>query len=96
MGFKIVLASVILIIFFQGCVVPPCTQDNAFRFDKWGRPLKKHKKKDPPSMLIKRCPIENCKTRKIHCHGNEKYRGQSWWKKQNPDQGESQKIYMNN
>ncbi|MFN0049412.1 MAG: hypothetical protein ACKVOU_09835 [Cytophagales bacterium] len=90
------LVSITLIFICESCIIPPCTQDNAFQFDKWGRPKKVHKRKDPMPILIKRCTVDGCKTRKTHCHGNGKYRGSAWWQMQNPDTGEGQKIYMNN
>jgi hypothetical protein len=77
-----------LCIFFQSCIVPKCKDDMAFLFDRRGRPIQGKAKKDPLPIFMKRCPIENCKTRKIHCHGNGKYRGTPWWKFQNPQPGQ--------
>ncbi|MDX2190072.1 MAG: hypothetical protein SFY32_09425 [Bacteroidota bacterium] len=60
----------------SSCLEVPCKQDNAYNFDRRGRPIKlKQKKSDPPYILMKRCPKSQCQTRKIHCHGNIKYRG---------------------
>lgn len=89
-------APYVALLFFiavNACVAPPCKQDNAYNFDRWGRPIKAHKKKDPPHFLMKRCPKKSCKTRKIHCHGNLKYRGSPWWKNQNPAIGEDIQPY---
>ena len=60
-----------------------------YQYDRRGRPIKGKAKKDPPAFLMKRCPIDNCKTQKIHCHGNGKYRGSPWWKAQNPAPGQN-------
>ncbi|WP_347159190.1 hypothetical protein [Pontibacter chitinilyticus] len=36
-----------------------------------------------------RCPIASCQVRMVHRHGGEQeYRGQPFWKKQNPKMGE--------
>jgi hypothetical protein len=35
------------------------------------------------------CPIPSCHSRKIHMHNGHTYRGQPWYKKQNPHIGES-------
>ena len=35
------------------------------------------------------CPIPSCHTRKIHTHNKATYRGQPWFKKQNPRVGEN-------
>ncbi|TAG55072.1 MAG: hypothetical protein EAZ27_07725 [Cytophagales bacterium] len=88
-----------LVIFFifqitiNSCITPKCKDDMAFNFnfDRQGRPIKNKKKgtkKNPPAILMKRCNKDQCKTLKIHCHGNLKYRGMPWWKKQNPQTGE--------
>ena len=39
------------------------------------------------------CPIESCHTRKVHMHSGVKYRGQPWFKKQNPAIGEKINTY---
>ncbi len=39
------------------------------------------------------CPIESCHVRKVHLHSGVKYRGQPWYKKQNPAIGEKIKTY---
>lgn len=39
------------------------------------------------------CPIVSCHVRKVHMHGDVKYRGQPLWKKQNPAVGEKIKTY---
>ncbi|MBD2768400.1 hypothetical protein IC235_10895 [Hymenobacter sp. BT664] len=39
------------------------------------------------------CPMESCHVRKVHLHSGVKYRGQPWFKKQNPEIGEKIKIY---
>ncbi|WP_046242536.1 hypothetical protein [Hymenobacter terrenus] len=39
------------------------------------------------------CPIESCHVRKVHLHSGVKYRGQPWFKKQNPAIGEKIKTY---
>lgn len=77
-------------VFFSQCITPKCRDDMAFNFDKRGRPIKGGlgKKKNPPAILMTRCSKHGCKTIKIHCHGNYKYRGSPWWKKQNPQTGE--------
>lgn len=41
----------------------------------------------------KTCPIVSCHTRKVHFHDGVKYRGQPWFKKQNPAIGEKIKTY---
>jgi hypothetical protein len=84
----------ILVCTINACIKPPCTQDNAYQFDYRGRPIKKHKRKDPPAFLIARCKKRQCETRKIHCHGNVKYRGTPFWKNPNPATGQDIKIYM--
>jgi hypothetical protein len=87
----------LIVIQLMSCITPPCTQDNAFNFDKRGRPIRaKNKNSDPPAILMKRCPKKNCFTRKIHCHDNAKYRGTNWWKNQNPSQGEGIKLLKDN
>ncbi|MDX5347924.1 MAG: hypothetical protein LPK19_11815 [Hymenobacteraceae bacterium] len=35
-----------------------------------------------------KCPIESCHVRMVHAHGRGEYRGQPFWKKQNPKIGE--------
>jgi hypothetical protein len=38
---------------------------------------------------IKRCPIKNCKTKMIHLHGGQEYRGRHWiYANQNPKIGQ--------
>ncbi|MBT9392308.1 hypothetical protein KLP40_03960 [Hymenobacter sp. NST-14] len=39
------------------------------------------------------CPIESCHTRKVHFHNGSKFRGQPWFKKQNPAIGEKIKTH---
>lgn len=39
------------------------------------------------------CPMQSCHTRKVHLHGGTKYRGQPWFKKQNPAIGEKIKVH---
>ena len=39
------------------------------------------------------CPIESCHVRKVHMHSGQKYRGQPFFKKQNPAIGEKIKTY---
>ena len=39
------------------------------------------------------CPMESCHTRKVHLHNGTKYRGQPWFKKQNPAIGEKIKVH---
>ncbi|RIY13791.1 hypothetical protein D0T11_01545 [Hymenobacter rubripertinctus] len=39
------------------------------------------------------CPIEACHTRKVHTHNGTKFRGQPWFKKQNPAIGEKIKTH---
>ena len=39
------------------------------------------------------CPMEACHTRKVHLHNGTKYRGQPWFKKQNPAIGEKIKVH---
>ncbi|MBF9238935.1 hypothetical protein I2I05_16145 [Hymenobacter sp. BT683] len=39
------------------------------------------------------CPIETCHVRKVHLHSGNKYRGQPWFKKQNPAIGEKIKTH---
>ncbi|MDU0370091.1 hypothetical protein ACFPAF_06790 [Hymenobacter endophyticus] len=39
------------------------------------------------------CPMPSCHTRKVHLHGGTKYRGQPWFKKQNPAIGEKIKVH---
>lgn len=39
------------------------------------------------------CPIVSCHTRKVHLHEGAKYRGQPWFKKQNPAIGEKIKVH---
>ena len=89
----LIIISALLTFFLNGCFTPECTHTQIFKYDRRGKPLKIKKKKDPPAFLMKRCPIENCKTRKIHCHNNIKYRGNPWWKKQYPDTGEGVEIH---
>ncbi|WP_299821978.1 hypothetical protein [uncultured Pontibacter sp.] len=36
----------------------------------------------------KTCPIYSCKVRMVHAHGEQQFRGQPIWKKQNPKVGE--------
>jgi hypothetical protein len=36
----------------------------------------------------KTCPIYTCHVRMVHPHGDEEFRGQPFWKKQNPKIGE--------
>ncbi|MBW7469006.1 hypothetical protein ABID22_003709 [Pontibacter aydingkolensis] len=36
----------------------------------------------------KTCPIYTCHVRMVHAHGEEEFRGQPLWKKQNPKVGE--------
>ena len=36
----------------------------------------------------KTCPIYSCHVRMVHAHGEEEFRGQPLWKKQNPKVGE--------
>ena len=36
----------------------------------------------------KTCPIYSCHVRMVHGHGEEEFRGQPLWKKQNPKIGE--------
>lgn len=83
----------VLLLPFSSCITPKCKDDMAFNynFDRQGRPIKnkkKGKKKDPPAILMKRCVKDQCKTKKVHCHGNLKYRGSPWWRNQNPKTGE--------
>ncbi|TAF75979.1 MAG: hypothetical protein EAZ53_04635 [Bacteroidetes bacterium] len=89
----LILLFLVVLLTNTSCIAPKCKDDMAFNFnfDRQGRPLKnkkKGKKKDPPAILMKRCHVDQCKTKKIHCHGNLKYRGSAWWKKQNPHTGE--------
>ncbi|MFD2067505.1 hypothetical protein ACFSKU_11480 [Pontibacter silvestris] len=35
-----------------------------------------------------RCPITSCQVRMLHAHGEHEFRGQPFWKKQNPRMGE--------
>lgn len=37
---------------------------------------------------VKRCPVKSCKTRLKHVHGGREFRGQPFYKKQNPKIGE--------
>lgn len=39
------------------------------------------------------CPMVACHTRKVHLHNGTKYRGQPWFKKQNPAIGEKIKVH---
>ncbi|WP_460621385.1 hypothetical protein [Hymenobacter tenuis] len=39
------------------------------------------------------CPMASCHTRKVHLHNGTKYRGQPWFKKQNPAIGEKIKVH---
>jgi hypothetical protein len=39
------------------------------------------------------CPIVSCHVRKVHLHSGTKYRGQPWFKKQNPAIGEKIETY---
>ena len=39
------------------------------------------------------CPIESCHTRKVHMHSGQRYRGQPFWKMQNPAIGQKIKIF---
>lgn len=39
------------------------------------------------------CPMEACHTRKVHYHNGSKFRGQPWFKKQNPAIGEKIKTH---
>ncbi|MBX0289634.1 hypothetical protein K3G63_04250 [Hymenobacter sp. HSC-4F20] len=39
------------------------------------------------------CPIVSCHTRKVHLHSGVKYRGQPFFKKQNPAIGEKIKVH---
>jgi hypothetical protein len=39
------------------------------------------------------CPMQSCHTRKVHLHNGTKYRGQPWFKKQNPAIGEKIKVH---
>ena len=39
------------------------------------------------------CPIVSCHTRKVHMHSGEKYRGQPFWKMQNPAIGQKIKTH---
>ncbi|RDV16310.1 hypothetical protein DXT99_03635 [Pontibacter diazotrophicus] len=34
------------------------------------------------------CPIASCQVRMVHPHGEQDYRGQPIWKKQNPKMGQ--------
>ncbi|WP_125185451.1 hypothetical protein [Botryobacter ruber] len=34
------------------------------------------------------CPISSCQVRMVHPHGESEFRGQPFWKKQNPKMGE--------
>ena len=79
---------IILAVFTSSCIVPNCVEDMAYNYDRRGRPIKGKSKIDPPLFLMARCPIKNCNTAKIHCHGNGKYRGSAWWQNQNPHMGE--------
>lgn len=36
----------------------------------------------------KTCPIPSCHVRMVHAHGEDEFRGQPFWKKQNPKIGE--------
>ncbi|MFD2515716.1 hypothetical protein ACFSRY_17720 [Pontibacter locisalis] len=36
----------------------------------------------------KTCPISSCHVRMVHAHGEDEFRGQPIWKKQNPKIGE--------
>jgi hypothetical protein len=36
----------------------------------------------------KTCPITSCHVRMVHAHGEDEFRGQPFWKKQNPKIGE--------
>lgn len=36
----------------------------------------------------KTCPIYSCHVRMVHAHGEDQFRGQPIWKKQNPKIGE--------
>ncbi|WP_439882951.1 hypothetical protein ACSX1A_07235 [Pontibacter sp. MBLB2868] len=36
----------------------------------------------------KTCPIPSCHVRMVHAHGEDQFRGQPFWKKQNPKIGE--------
>ena len=92
--------NLILVIFYFFSLLisctTPCTQDNAYQFDRRGRPIKKHKKSYPMAVFMPRCKVARCNTRKMHCHGSLKYRGSPWWQNQNPSTGQDIKIYMNN
>ncbi len=37
------------------------------------------------------CPIESCKTRMVHPHSGQEFRGMPWYKKQKPRIGEKLK-----
>ena len=39
------------------------------------------------------CPLVSCHTRKVHLHSGIKYRGQPWFKKQNPAVGEKINVF---
>ena len=38
------------------------------------------------------CPISSCKVRMVHAHGEGEFRGQPFYKKQNPKIGEKIKV----
>ena len=38
------------------------------------------------------CPMESCHVRKVHMHNGVRYRGQPFWKMQNPAIGEKIKV----
>ncbi len=38
------------------------------------------------------CPMESCHVRKVHTHNGVRYRGQPFWKMQNPAIGEKIKL----
>ena len=37
---------------------------------------------------VKRCPVKSCKTQLKHVHGGREFRGQAFYKEQNPKIGE--------
>ncbi|UYZ64085.1 hypothetical protein [Hymenobacter weizhouensis] len=39
------------------------------------------------------CPMVSCHTRKVHLHNGVQYRGQPFYKKQNPAIGEKIKVH---
>lgn len=90
---KVILGVVLISSLWSlySCVTVKCREDMAYNFDRYGRPMPNTKKKDPPAILMQQCPIDKCSTRKVHCHGDFKYRGSPWYKNQNPKVGQGVK-----